>query len=121
MGDIAWSDEASVRCETMHHLQDTFYSSAFGIGDPEWIGGRLWGNAVMDEARADRIYQHSQSFHGQGRYVPGDVCLKKFVDEAKRSRVREASRCRTWGDVAEKYLGRGLLESAGALALLRER
>jgi len=105
IGNIEGSDDASVRCDTMHHLQDTFYSSAFGIGDPEWIGGQLLGDRVMDEDRAQRIYHHSLSFHGQGRYVEGDVCLKKFVDEAENARAREASRCRTWGDVAVKYLG----------------
>lgn len=128
MGDIPRSDDPWVRVEIMRHLQDTFYSSAFGLGDPEYIGGRRFGDAVMDEDRADRIYQHSLSFHGQGIYVTGDVCLKRFVDEDAKARAREENRCRTWGDAAEKYLGarparecRGLSAEQRAIGRYRGR
>lgn len=101
--DVEWTDDASWRCQIVSHVQGVFYSSAFGIADPQKTS--KWGDPIMDEERAERIHSHCLRYHGRGGYTEGDICLRRFAQEMRQERERQRRGRPTWGDLAVKYLG----------------
>ena len=125
--DFPYSDNIHERCERIQYLENTFFSSYFGLTDPERIGGVLLpGKPVMDEERSRRILEHAQTYHGGAKRYPDDPCLLYFggqgtipdcrlsqpdyllQDESRREpmkRIRLRSSRPTWNDAAQFWLG----------------
>jgi len=68
LNQYPYSDELGERIYRMRQLEKFFYSTQFGIKDPEWTGGYISGTPVMDEQRAQRILDYAITNFGGGRH-----------------------------------------------------